>query len=229
MQRAIQHLQRAEEIIANKSNNFGATFEPSIEFPFNVQLIRIVMPGGRTGGAVNRSQYNKAVNTGAVENVIQNILRGLADNGSDQRENQDLVKFEWAHPALKTEQTRLIIGFSVNSPDQEDVYDEYMFADKMDEITKMKSLLENAEDDAAKLIGRIVQECLSGSNNKYLRNMRINSHQVQLYAILTGERVTRAELNAKLQNLHNAFYSIPPRRLFPWDVDYDYTWQRENG
>ena len=241
MERAIKHLQRAEDIIANKSNNFGVLTFPnqSVEIPFNIRGLRIEIPRGNTAHKVNlsaqariRAQYNEAVNTGAVQNVVTCIFRRLADNGCDKRENQNLVTFEWT----AEQEARLIIGLSVNNPDL-DGYDRRMYKCKMDELTKMKSIMKNAEDRTTTLLVRIVQECLSGSNNEYLRNLRINSHQVRLYAIGTGERVTGGELNARLQNLHNEFYYIPPRRLFPrhgtdiWHIsdDFDNGWQRDTG
>lgn len=250
MKRAIQHLQRAEDIIATKSNDFGVlTFhDASKGIPFNVRGIRIEMPRGNTADKVNlsgqariRAQYNEAVNTGAVQNAITCILRRLADNGCDQRQNPDLVTFEWT----AKQETRLIIGLSVNDPNS-DRYNGYMYANKMSELTRMKEIMENEEDDASQTLVRIVQQCLRRSDNEYLRNLRINSRQVRLYTIGTGERVSGGELNARrdqlnnsiyLQNRQNAFYYIAPRRLFPrhgrdiWHVsdDFDYGWQQDTG
>ena len=87
MKRAIQHLQRAEDIIANKSNNFGVLtwHDPSKGIPFNVRGLRIEIPRGNTPHKVNlsaqahiRAQYNEAVNTGSVQNVVTCILQKVA-------------------------------------------------------------------------------------------------------------------------------------------------------
>ena len=175
-----------------------------------------------------------AVNTGSIQNVVTCILQKLVEKGCDPRENQNLVTFEWT----EKQEARLIIGLSVNNPGL-DGYNGYMYANKMSELTRIKEIMENEEDDASQTLVRIVQQCLSGSDNEYLRNLRINSHQVRLYTIGTGERVSQYELNARrdelharLQNRQNANYYIPPRRLFPRpDDDYrwDYAWKSDTG
>jgi len=204
MQRALQHLDRAQEIIEKeRSRRFGVLVFKTISddstkgLPFDVRQITLRI-GKLNKDGTPRKERITPMNTVWFKRSVQRDLSAIGYS------NLNLHFFSVQQ--TNESQTTLTIDFWVHHLEDNQISAAH--ENKHEELQRMLSLLKNPSDSARVRIAQIVQRSLEKSS-KFLNMLKINSTQVRLYVENTRNMVHSTHVHERLRLLNKAALNDP--------------------